>query len=97
MYLISTPDAADLEAVGSICPPPLSLCRRGAVQRPAVPLQFPLASSVVASVVAEHQSAGESATNLDVLAEPIPPAFRAALKAAEPLSQTAPTPRVMMV
>lgn len=68
------------------------VCRRHGVVLAAAALQFPLAHSVVASVVTGMRSADEVVQNLAHCRRPIPPAFWQELKFEELIAATAPVP-----
>ena len=70
-----------------------AVCARHGVSLPAAALQFPLAHPAVASVVSGAKRPDQVEMNVRALAEAIPPAFWADLKADGLINQDAPTPK----
>ena len=69
-----------------------TVCRRHGVTLAAAALQFPLAHAAVASVVAGARSRAEVDANVELVRQPIPPAFWQELKADGLLPAAAPVP-----
>jgi D-threo-aldose 1-dehydrogenase len=69
-----------------------TVCRRHGVTLAAAALQFPLAHAAVASVVAGARSRAEVDGNVELVRQPIPPAFWQELKAEGLLAAAAPVP-----
>jgi D-threo-aldose 1-dehydrogenase len=69
-----------------------TVCRRHGVPLAAAALQFPLAHAAVASVVTGARSRAEVDVNVQLIHQPIPPAFLQEFKAEGLLPTTAPVP-----
>jgi D-threo-aldose 1-dehydrogenase len=70
-----------------------AVCDRHNVPLAAAALQFPLAHPAVAAIIPGPRDAAEFRANLDLLAQPIPPALWQDLRTAGLLHPDAPTPR----
>jgi D-threo-aldose 1-dehydrogenase len=69
-----------------------TVCRRHGVPLAAAALQFPLAHAAVASIVTGARSRAEVDVNVQLIRQPIPPAFWQELKAEGLLPTAAPVP-----